>query len=393
MLMTGRRWGVVELDDLSDLGDLLGFTPWKLEGFADCRSFERTARKDKMRNYRYRWIPKRSGGARLIEAPKPILAHAQRTILRNVFDHVPAHDAVHGFVQGRSVVSAAAPHVGSDVVIRLDLDAYFASVPVGRVFVTLCEIGYARDVAHRITGLLTNTVPAAVLAAAPVAIDRRVDRLLRHVHLPQGAPTSPAVANLASYGVDRRLTSLASRFDGTYTRYADDMTISGGSDLRRHVGRFLAVCRTIVNDEGFRLNDRKTRVVTQSGSQQVLGVVVNQRVNPKRRDLDRLRAELHEARVAGPDTANRGGVADYRNHLLGRIAWVGQLNAGRAARLRRQFDGIDWSGGSGSATTPPTGRPSRSFRRLTPRCQSPAPNWISFEMAVSSRWCASSPLS
>lgn len=342
MLMSGRRWDVVELDDLADLGDLLGFTPWRLRGAADCRSFERTARSEKMRNYRYRWIPKRSAGARLIEAPKPILAHAQRTLLRNIFDHVPAHDAAHGFVRGRAVVSAARPHVGSDVVIRVDLDAFFASVPVGRLFVTLCEIGYAREVAHRLTGLVTNTVPPAVLSAAPGTIDRRVDRLLRHVHLPQGAPTSPAVANLAAFGLDRRLTSLAERFGATYTRYADDMTISGGSDLRRAVDRFLPLCGEIVRDEGFRLNHRKTRVVTQSGSQQVLGVVVNERLNPSRRDVDRLRAELHEARTAGPDVANRGGVADYRNHLLGRIAWIGQLNAERAAKLRRSFDAITW---------------------------------------------------
>lgn len=341
--MSGARWGVVELDDVRDLGELLGMTPWDLERFADCRSFERTARHEPMRNYRYRWIAKRSGGARLIEAPKAILAHAQRTVLRNVLNRVPPHTAAHGFVAGRSVVTAARPHVGADVVIRLDLDAFFASVPVGRVFETLCSLGYHRSVAHRITGLVTNVVPAGVLAAAPVAPSARVDRLLRHVHVPQGAPTSPAVANLAAYGLDRRLTALADTFDATYTRYADDLTISGGGELDRRVGRFLALVRAVVLDEGFRLNDRKTHVMRPSQSQRVLGVVVNERLNVLRRDLDRLRAELHEARTKGPAVANRRGVVDYRSHLRGRIEWVRQLNPDRAAKLHASFERIDWT--------------------------------------------------
>lgn len=343
MLMDGVRWGAAELDDLDDLGDLVGMTPWDLERFADVRSFERTARHEAMRNYRYRWIAKRSGGVRLIEAPKAILAHVQRTLLRTVVGRVPAHSAAHGFVPGRSVVSAARLHVGTDVVVRLDLEAFFATVPVGRVFETLRSVGYHRQVAHRLTGLMTNTVPPSVLSLAPTPPTHRVARLLGHVHLPQGAPTSPAVANLAAYGLDRRMTALAEQFDATYTRYADDMTLSGGAELRRGLGRCLALARTIVVDEGFRLNDRKTMVMSRSQSQRVLGVVVNDRLNPSRRDLDRLRAELHEARTKGPLVANRRGVADYPSHLRGRIEWVDQLNPDRAAKLRAAFAEIDWT--------------------------------------------------
>ncbi len=343
MLMSGARWGVAELDDLRDLRELLGMTPWDLERFADVRSFERTARHEPMRNYRYRWIAKRSGGARLIEAPKPILAHAQRTLLRNVFDRVPPHRSAHGFVRGRSVVSAARPHVGADVVIRLDLDAFFASVPVGRVFETLCACGYHRAVAHKITGFVTNAVPPGVLDSAPSRPTRRVARLLRHVHLPQGAPTSPAAANLAAYSMDRRLGALAETFDATYTRYADDLTLSGGSELRRGIGRCLELARAIVIDEGLRINDRKTKVMGRAQSQHVLGIVVNEHLNVARRDVDRLRAELHDARLHGPAAANRRGVNDYRSHLRGRIEWVGQVNPDRAAKLLASFDQIDWT--------------------------------------------------
>lgn len=342
-MMDGRRWDVAPLGDTADLRDLLGFDLIQLERFADVRSFERTARNESMRNYRYRWIAKRSGGARLIEAPKPILAHAQRTLLRCIVERITPHSAAHGFVQGRSVVTAATPHVGADVVVRLDLSAFFASVPVGRIFATLTATGYDRAVAHRITALLTNRVPRSVLADAPVRPDRQVARSLSHVHLPQGAPTSPAAANLAAFGLDRRMTSLAERFGGTYTRYADDLTISGGADLSDGVDRFLRHAAAIVADEGFRVNHAKTRVMRRSGRQRVLGVVVNDRLNMSRRDVDRLRAELHEAATAGPDVANRRGVVAYRGHLLGRIEWVRQLNPAKAERLRAGFDRIEWS--------------------------------------------------
>lgn len=249
-----------------------------------------------------------------------------------------------GSVRRCSVVRAhGSPRSTAQLSLPLDREAFFASVPIGRVFSTLRAAGYRREVAHRITGFMTNTVPAVELSAAPAPVVHRVGRLLRHVHLPQGAPTSPAAANLAAYGLDRRLTALAQSFDATDSRYADDLTLSGGQELRRGLGRCLEVTRSVVADEGFRVNHRKTRVMTRSQAQQVLGVVVNERTNASRRDVDRLRAELHEARTKGPAVANRRGVVDYRSHLRGRIEWVGQLNSDRADKLRRSFDSIDWT--------------------------------------------------
>ena len=89
----------------------------------------------------------------------------------------------------------------------------------------------------------------------------------------------------------------------------------------------------------------KTRVATRGQRQQFAGIVVNERPNVDRRDVDRLRAELHDAIRHGIDVANRSGLHDYRNHLLGRIAWVASVNPAKAERLRRSFDRIDWSVG------------------------------------------------
>ena len=94
--------------------------------------------------------------------------------------------------------------------------------------------------------------------------------------------------------------------------------------------------------EGFRLNPRKSQLMTRAGRQQVCGVVVNTHPNAARADYDRLRAALHEAALRGPAAANRAGVPDLRAHLLGRIGWVEALNPARGAKLRRQFARIDW---------------------------------------------------
>ena len=114
--------------------------------------------------------------------------------------------------------------------------------------------------AHLLTGLVTNRAPHAVLRTAPrppasAAEGHRhsIDHLARP-HLPQGAPTSPAMANLAAFGLDRRLTGLARAYAVTYTRYADDLAFSGGHRLGRHAPTFIRRVTAIVGAEGFAVN-------------------------------------------------------------------------------------------------------------------------------------------
>jgi RNA-directed DNA polymerase len=127
-----------------------------------------------------------------------------------------------------------------------------------------------------------------------------------------------------------------------YTRYADDLTFSGGAELARRPDAFLRGVDRIVTDQGHRLNARKTRVRRAGVRQSVTGVVVNERTSPGRREVDRLHAVLHNAVVHGPASQNRAGHPDFRAHLLGRIGWVEQVHPARAVRLREEFDRITW---------------------------------------------------
>lgn len=172
--------------------------------------------------------------------------------------------------------------------------------------------------------------------------DPKLSGLCDRPHLPQGAPTSPALANLCAYRMDCRLAGLAKRFGATYTRYADDLTFSGDHELRRTQLRLRKWVIRVVTEEGFTLNAAKTRVKSQSDRQTVTGLVVNVKPNVRRRDFDLLKAILTNCVRHGPASQNRDKLPHYRAHLQGRVAFVASIHAVHGAKLRAIFDRIAW---------------------------------------------------
>jgi RNA-directed DNA polymerase len=170
-------------------------------------------------------------------------------------------------------------------------------------------------------------------------------RALATPHLPQGAPTSPALANLAAFGLDRRLTGLAASTALRYSRYADDLTFSGPWQPRRRRRQFEEPVAVIARAERFAVNERKTALHSAAGRQSVCGIVVNVRPNVLRAEYDELKAILHNAARHGPAGQNRAGIADFEAHLRGRISWVASLNPARGEKLHRRFAQIRWEDG------------------------------------------------
>jgi hypothetical protein len=299
-----------------------------------------------LRNYLYRWRKKADGSARLIESPKQRLKAIQRNILAGILSVIPSHDAAHGFRTGRSIKSFTAPHIGREIVLKLDLKDFFPGVSKARVAAVFRTAGYPESVADLLAGLCVNSTPALVLADRPSSPGERsgpaVCALYRRPHLPQGAPTSPALGNLAAYRLDCRLTGLAKAAGAQYTRYADDMAFSGGSDFARGIKRFRAEVCEIALEEGFLVHPGKTRVMRKSIRQQAAGVVLNRRPNVARPLFDRLKAILHNCVIHGPAGQNRDKIPDFAAHLAGRIAHVGMLNPARGEKLRREFERICW---------------------------------------------------
>lgn len=348
--MLANRWRLPVLHDLDDLATFLDLDHAGLAWFADPRRLARSAADPPLQHYRVSHRPAPSGAIRVLEAPKPRLKRMQRRLLDELAGLVPPHEAARGFRSGGSVRSYAAPHAGRPVVVRLDLESFFASVTVSRVYGIWRGAGFPEPVAHALAGLVTTVLPRSAWRAIPTPVDAglldahwRLGRRLAAPHLPQGAPTSPAMANLAAFGLDVRLTALASSWGGRYTRYADDLAFSGDAGWGRGTSRLIDAVEGIVRDEGFRLNARKTEVMPRAGRQRLAGLVVNDRPRVARAEVDLLRAILHNCRRHGPSSQNRGDVPAWEAHLRGRIAWVAQHDAVRGARLQEVHDAIDWS--------------------------------------------------
>jgi hypothetical protein len=337
-----REWQLPEITSPGQLADWFGLTPPQLDWFADVRRRNHRAPPGPMRHYTFHVLRKRDGRIRLLEAPKPQLKALQRRLLHDLLSRISPHDAAHGFRAGRSVVTYAAPHAGQAMVLRLDLCDFFGSIAAARVRALFRTLGYPREVAHLLTGLCSTTTPSDAWPANSPPDTWASRRRFANPHLPQGAPTSPALANLCSRRLDVRLHALATATGVCYTRYADDLAFSGGSEFARTVDRFRIQVAAIALDEGFDVRLKKTRRMRRGQRQHLAGVVVNEHPNVARDEYDRLKAILHNCRRHGPQSQNRTGVSDFHAHLLGRVAHVTAINGEQGRKLRSLFDAISW---------------------------------------------------
>jgi retron-type reverse transcriptase len=345
-------WPVPAIATPTELAEFLKLALNQLEWFADCQAREGDERDEPLRHYRYRWVGKRtpSGSLRLIEAPKPRLKQIQRKLLDEILLAIPPHDAAHGFRPGHSITSFVEPHIGQTIVLKMDLRDFFVSITSARVIAIYLTAGYPEAVARLLTGLCANTVPLSVWNQsasewsdlARSSASWRDRRQYREPHLPQGAPTSPALANLVAYRLDARLAGLARTAEAHYTRYADDLVFSGGESFAKTIARFPTHVAAIALDEGFHIQHRKTQVMRRGTRQRAAGVIINQKMNIARDDYDQLKAILCNCARHGPESQNRAGVADFRAHLAGRVAHVTRLNPERGQRLTTMFDRIVW---------------------------------------------------
>ena len=239
-------------------------------------------------------IPKRHGGQREIDAPSDALKALQRRVLHRLLNPLPLHPAATGFARGRSIVTNALPHANKGVVINLDLADFFHSISAERVNRSFRGLGWDKESSRILTNICTH-----------------------QGQMPQGAPTSPALSNLVCRRLDTRLVTLAARYDGHYTRYADDITISypqlrsarrsiGKSGVKSVTRRLLAVIRKIIEDEGFKIQRKKhVRIQRAHQRQTATGLVVNTRVNLHRAFRRTVRAAEHRDRVGRLDATGK----------------------------------------------------------------------------------------
>lgn len=267
-------------------------------------------------------VPKAKGGVRVISAPRAPLRKIQRQIHAQLLSHVAPHDAAHGFVAERSTVTNAAVHVGAVLLIKTDIQDFFPTIHYARVRGLFRLLGYPDEVASSLAALCTRR---------PV-IERDGERVVVWPgQLPQGAPTSPAIANLTCRRLDARLSGLASRLGARYTRYADDLSFSF-HDIEQatalELGKVFWWIDQILQQEGFREHPGKRQVLWPNRRQMVTGIVVNEKLSLPRDARRRFRAILHNCKVHGLASQARGR-DDFGDYLRGWAAYAQMVDPPR----------------------------------------------------------------
>lgn len=268
-------------------------------------------------------IKKKRGGTREIYAPATSLKIIQQKlnqVLQSVYNAKPS---AHGFLPGRSILSNALPHVKKRHVLNLDLKDFFPSINFGRVRGMFMHTPYNRN--HEVATTLAQIC-------------------CFNEYLPQGAPTSPVVSNMLCAKLDSQLQKLAKEHRSTYTRYADDITFStsrtkfptGLAFFSSETGKLEIgdELKTIIQENGFEINERKSRLQPYSKRQEVTGLTVNLFPNVRRDYVREIRGMLHAWQIYGLDAAEATYRAKYagkhpedeREHLSFKKVVQGKLN-------------------------------------------------------------------
>ncbi|MBI5360473.1 MAG: RNA-directed DNA polymerase [Planctomycetes bacterium] len=262
-------------------------------------------------------IPKKSGGARTIYAPKKRMKRIQRWILSEILSKARVEGSAHGFAKGRSITTNAFPHTGTEIIVNIDLENFFDSVKLWRVYCAFRNFGYSGELSSIFARLCC------------------VKGALR-----QGLPTSPALTNVVCAMLDRRLNGLAVKFGCTYTRYADDMTFSGDLKFKASLSRFIPILKKIIRGEKFKINRSKMRITRKGSQQKVTGLVVNEKVNIPREKMRLWRAIIHNCRIKGLESQNRDKHKHFAAHLKGLVSFAAQVAPAKSERMREELSQV-----------------------------------------------------
>jgi len=290
-------------------------------------------------------IKKKSGADRTINAPVKGLKSILRSlnfVLQCVYE---PHEAATGFVLGKSIVDNAKKHVGHHFVLNMDLKDFFHTFDRNRV-----KMGFMYEPFN----LNGKKEPLAFLLASLCTHPFEIDGEVKTV-LPQGSPTSPTLTNILCRKLDRRLTGLAYRFGATYTRYADDITFSSPHNIYKDEAFNKELKRIIEEDQKLVINPKKTRLQKAGYRQEATGLIVNEKVNVRRRYVKQIRMWLYYWEKYGYEKAeqifkrdyfaDRGHVKDNNAHLInvldGKLEFLKMVKGDNDSTykiLRKRFD-------------------------------------------------------
>jgi len=304
--------GLPELMTLSDIASAMNLTTEDLVWLAYERSTSDTD------HYSRFEIPKRSGGTRLISSPKPKMRIAQSWINLNILNKLTPSQFCYAFRPKTSIVDNAKQHMNKRVIVKLDVKDFFPSITFSRIRGYFEFLGYNPGVATVLALLCTDAPRVRITMNARsqiVAIGAR--------SLPQGACTSPGLANLIASRLDARLAGLIQTLEGqwSYTRYADDLTFST-TNGEPPIGQLIAAVSRIAKDENFEIKSEKTRIMRSPRRQSVTGLIVGDEVRIPKATIKKMRSLFHNIETKGKDVVSEELGKDAMNVAHGYWAYL-----------------------------------------------------------------------
>lgn len=273
--------------------------------------------------YRTYSISKKRGGKRRISIPEPPLKQFQKKIYQTILKKVIISDFAYGFVQNKSIYENAKYHIEATSMLSLDLKDFFPTIDFRRVYYIFSNLcGYCSEVSYDLTKMVT----------------------FRNV-LPQGSPASPAISNIATFKLDYRLNKYAFVSGYRYSRYADDITFSS---KRGKISRnFCNQIMKIIEDEGFYVNPKKTRISNSPNRLEITGLyIIDNQIRIPRKYISKIRQELYYIEKFGVVNHKKYAEIDnrfYLEHLLGKILFVKHIQPEKGIELLNKFTKIDES--------------------------------------------------
>lgn len=253
--------------------------------------------------YRNFTILKKNGSKRELKEPLPSLKEIQCWILENILYNVPVSKYAKAYVKKRNLTDNVKYHKGRDVVVTLDINNFFSSIERSSVEGIFLELGYSSNISNLLSKLCCcNEI------------------------LPQGAPTSPYLSNIYMRGFDMAVSNYCNKQNIRYTRYADDITLSGDN-----IDPSILIDFVKENLEAIKLslNEDKVKVMGKNVPQIVTGIIVNDKIQVPKEYRDKIRQEIYFIKKFGLANHLRNVNCDkvnYVYHLLGKINFALQIN-------------------------------------------------------------------
>jgi len=303
----------------------------------------------KYQRYNYFKLKKRNGSFREIMVPAKDLKFIQTWILVNILNKYRLAESCKGFRKGISIYDNAKVHENSEIILKVDLLKFYDTITEKRIYGLFKSLGYAKNLSYSLAKITTAKHRISYWRDFDENSQNILKELVIHkpAILPQGSPCSPMLSNIIATKMDHRFEALARKKKFRYSRYADDLTFSIGSEGKLPS---LKLITEIISSEGFFVNDKKTKYMKKGCKQYVTGLTTTNGINVNKHYRKNISEHIYYCRRYGvknhlirrkEEFPNYNSLK-FHNWLYGHLCFIKSVNEEACKSLLNNFNKIDW---------------------------------------------------